>query len=358
MNDEWKSAADWNAWVAQLAEWNPLGYTAAESAGSWAHPWRVSPVWNGIAERWECKIEPGFCNGTDVMAQTERDGETVEAPLTDAPSVVLSGWRSIGGSGNVVFGESGEVVPEFFQKLGVRGAEVITADVLETGRVVDITAERLRGLDPGAAPLELPERLLRAVDIVVQMTRPRAVVDWQFGVAGVTATTAQFSVGISGTVAARAKLRVIPRLVTVGAADDLTILSGLVADTGFDQVKVATVYLLSPPDLGEGAAVGPEWVPYVRHDLFWNLSYEHSGAVPSARAQNIELNTAGLGGAAVNLQVTVNQLLANNNDAAAAALAFLTASVGSGVFYTAGGKRPKTETLDPPFPFAGVPFKG
>lgn len=372
------SAREWNTLMEQLARWTPLGFTPANAAGGWRHPWFTFVAWNAVEERWEARVTPGFVNGKDVTVLVEAEqlldsGETivepslnnssatVQLPLTDFPSIPLTSFRTIGGSTNVNLGTAGELVPEFFAALGVQGSQTVSVEDLEDGTPTDITDAKLSivagGTDPGT---QLPERILRACDIVLRCTRPRTTVDWIITPAE-TGTQAQFIVGSSGGSADTLvrSLHVVSEFSAVEPMNDFDRLSGGTNDPGYDEVLMATVYLLSPADAAAAAdaEIDETWTPYVRHALFWNADHILSQPV-SVAPQNITLNLAGLG-AAAGAQLTVNQILSTSNDAFNNALQFLTAREITGTITTPGHRVApewdKTLSLDPPFPYVGLP---
>jgi hypothetical protein len=102
-------------------------------------------------------------------------------------------------------------------------------------------------------------------------------------------------------------------------------------DEGFDALHLATVYLLSPEDMSAGSELGPDWTPYVKHRVFWNLVHAVRFDPPVGRNENITLFTGLAGGVADGI---INQLLATNNDASAAASEFLANRTVEGRFWS------------------------
>jgi hypothetical protein len=161
----------------------------------------------------------------------------------------------------------------------------------------------------------------------------------------------------------------------------------------FDELLIATVYLLSPPNKPLRSAPDATWIPYVRHGLFWNLNY----ATPPFRIAGVG-NAVGdllapvkfLGGGAA--AIVISFLTASINDAYNQALNILTAHSMAGSFWTATGggsssefpevvagdddagstgldkdgrlqakrnaaaKALKSARLDPAFPYRAMPF--
>lgn len=354
------SAAAYNALIAAWLS-RRLRSVLAIGGGPWRHPWFTTVGWNDTEKRFEARVNPGFCwNGraVEVLVETRLETsngqlETVSKFLTDGPAIPLTQFRSIGGSANIAVagGSDPGAVPPFFAALGVRSAQTLTTDDLDLG-ITEVVA----GLPDDLQ--SQPERLLRACDLVLSHERPRTVVDWSFG-SGITGSFAQFKVGSSGGLAAHARLSVLARFTEADPVEDITRLAGNYEDTGLDQVKVATVYLLSPPGAAFDAEIDAAWTPYVRHDLFWNAEYRVTAPTLAAQAQNLEVDLAGLANVS-GAQFNINEMLAANNDAFAASLEFLTARATTGRFTTPGHRVPpdwdQTTRLDPPFPFKGIPL--
>lgn len=315
------TAKAWNALLDALAPMlrNRILSVTAIGGGAWLHPWHTTARWNAERERWEATVKPGFvCNGRacEVTAPIpsplgEGEGEFVDVPLTDSPALSLTSFRSIG-TDSVSIDGGGEDVPEYFRYRGV-GAPISFSTEGEDGIV-----EQVSGLvdDQGS------KRLLRACEILLYHDRPAAAADWTLGT-GLEGTFAQFAIAYNAAVGARdhGYLRVFAELPLRAGDEDPAVAAFLgegFEDEPYDWRQIATVYLLSP----EGAALDSQpdrtWTPHVKHHLFWNLHYGHTPVPPPANNQPLTLNTAGIGGAAVNLQATVNQMLAQSNDASAA----------------------------------------
>jgi hypothetical protein len=313
-------AATWNALIARLRREQIVGCTVMEHGG-WKHPWQVTPSWSFEREEWVARIHPGFVNGLDaeVRLRTEeapletvvrlggRNGRRVDAWLTEGPQMTLRQWRPIGAdatpesvsvSGFETIVESFEPVPEFFRSLGAG----------EDGR------------------------LLRATEIMLQQDRLTTGTDWTFG-AGADGTFAQFNVtyGLPPGARERAYLRTTSRYEPPAPPHPMDRLLGRWEDEGFDALHLATVYLLSPEDTPAGAKPGPDWTPYVKHRVFWNLVHAVRSDPPVGRTENITIFTGLAGGVADGL---INQLLATNNDASAAASEFLANRTVEGRFWT------------------------
>jgi hypothetical protein len=313
-------ATTWNALIDRLRREQILGCTVMEHGG-WKHPWQVTPSWSFEREEWVAQIHPGFVNGLDAEVRLDageappetlerlgaRNEERVDARLTEGPQMALRQWRAIGAdaspesvsvSGFETIVESFEPVPEFFRSLGAG----------EDGR------------------------LLRATEIVLQQDRLTTGTDWTFG-AGVDGTVAQFNVtyGLQPGSRERAYLRTTSRHEPPAPPDPMDRLMGRWEDEGFDALHLATVYLLSPEDMSAGSNPGPDWTPYVKHRVFWNLVHAVRFDPPVGRTENITLFTGLAGGVADGI---INQLLAENNDKSAAASEFLANRTVEGRFWS------------------------
>jgi hypothetical protein len=341
------SASRWNALIDRLARFWPLGFQAADQA-VWRHPWWTSARWDPVAKSWLATVKPGLVNGQDVTVSVVVDEERRDVPLTEDPAFPLLSFRALG-SDTISIDGSGEPVPPFFQKLGVRAPRQISTEI------GDGLVETITGLPVDAAEA-LPPRQLRACDIVLRCLRPRTAVEWLITPAE-TGAQAQITLLTTGSSAHQASLRQTSRYQPIQAAADLTRLEGLVTDPGYDEAHVCTVYLLSPENAGPETEIDATWTPYVRHHLFWNADYLTTQPTIIPR-QNLELNLAGLGGIA-GAQFTVNQLLSLQNDATNNALAFLLGNEITGKISTPGHSKgsikwDESESLDPPFPFFGL----
>lgn len=326
------TAAAWNALLDRLAPLlrNRIMSVTALGGGKWLHPWHTSVKWNATEKRWEATIKPGFVNGLDVTVSITPPLQDSTAPssvpLTDSPTVPLTTFRPIGTDAISIDG-SGESVPEYFRVRGV-GDPVSLSTEGEDGIVQQVS---------GLADAQSSQRLLRACEILLYHDRPAAEAQWTQGV-GIDGTFAQFAIAYNAATGAKdhGYLRVAKESPLVAADTDAATAAFLgesFADTPYDWKKVATVYLLSPADAAFDSEPDETWQPHVKHHLFWNLHYAHSPIPPAANNQPLTLNTAGLGGAGVNLQATVNQMLAQSNDASAALNEMLRSRV-KGRFWT------------------------
>lgn len=305
------SAREWNQLLASRRRNRVLSLSQRRGAAG-RHPWFTTCVWNRDAEHWQATIKPGL-----VFNGRACDVTFDSVPLTDGPVVPLTTFRAIGTDAVSIDG-IGEAVPEYFTARGVVDPLAITLDT-EAGLTTEDQGDTSKAC------------LLRACDIALHQERPRTTVDWSFGI-GADGQFAQFRVGNAGALASKAYVRAMKQFTAIQPVDDLTRLQGGYDDDGIDSIKVCTVYLLSPAGAAYDSPPDETWTPHVKHDLFYNLAYGHTSASGPAR-QNLTLNLAGLGNAA-GAQLTVNQLLAQSNDAANNALQFLLARESKGTFWS------------------------
>lgn len=275
----------------------------AAAAASFAHPWQVSCVWENYTDaagkprgEWRAFIRPGFVNGRDGFLEMpeewpekpDRGGATRPVALTDdpAPYLVLDDWRnplepaSVSATlgGDIVFAK-GEGYPKFFERLGVRPAS-------PGGKFPD--AE----IDPERT------REIRAMDIV--LTKPRLGSALDVTLLNVFADSQTHQLGATFQNAywlaqeGRTKLAAFSKHRPLG---DQTIASpflGLPMNAGdpqFDQLKIATVYVVSPPEAGADAEPDQTWSAFPKHDVFWNLSHATRFIPPAAPLPPIRLVT-------------------------------------------------------------------
>jgi hypothetical protein len=296
------SAAQWNRNVAPLnsGKWRapaggitmaqtPFGRClSAERGSAWRHPWFTELVWVGEQSRWVAGVRPGFVNGqcpvyrqrvadlvdsnrwgfgvnplsgkpyfsSWIFAHKQEEWATryVDTPLYAKPAIDLS-WRNVG------FDGPGSVVPDFFKKLGVQSAPAgLEADLM--AGTYDVSKNT-----PAAG-----NRLLRASEIVLH--QPRTALTAQVAA---TPTGMRQYLGMQNAPAGDV-LRVFAKSsTTASGATGIDPVSLLFEEDSWDEVTIATVYLLSPPDAPLGSEPDLGWMPFVRHGLFWNLLWMQPG---------------------------------------------------------------------------------
>ena len=321
------------------------------SSNKWRHPWFTTPIWQGAQQQWVAVMKPGFVNGRapvvrQTIQQAKSDGRdyginpltgqpyfsawifdnpsqaaettTISTPLYFSPAIRLS-WRNIGWDG------PGETVPGFFRNLGVSKAPTIDFSDPEAGATAMM-----------AAP-PVGNRLLRACDLVLH--QPRVALTSQIsiepglltGMSNVTQTLSlrQASPGDALQILSLSKWDSMAAF-----NQGIDPLAGDYEEATWDEVLVATVYMLSAPGVAPMTQPDGTWQPYVAHKLFWNLNYGQ----PPFRVVNPQPELGFIsplaGGAA---QLVMNVFTSTINDATSNALNVLQASSMKGSFWAATG---------------------
>lgn len=355
------------------------------SAGqSWQHPWEIDCtfVMRPAAERggenapigdWRATVNPGFVNGRpayiEMPAEWIRElvatgvsgardfginpltgkpyfsewvfnnrtpptrdvvaggpGGPVRLTHSPAPYIVLGGWRnpvaasglSASDEGDIIYGK-GEGYPEFFESIGVRPPAP--------------------GGKTSAAPFDpLRTRQIRALDIVLTQPRPGSsltiqelnfVTDNFTHQIDTTFTTAYYTAQ-----AGRAKLAAVSKYVPLEQQWIDSPFLGLPMNAGdpqIDQLKMATIWMVSPPGTPEDAQPDHTWEPYVEHFVFWNLWHSVRFVPPAVKLPPLKLVTGlGLG----ILDFLANAFLAPINSAMDEAYSFLNQSDMRGKFWS------------------------
>ncbi len=73
-------------------------------------------------------------------------------------------------------------------------------------------------------------------------------------------------------------------------------LEGTAVESQQDEIRLATVYLVSPPDAAEDAEPDVSWTPYVAYAVFWNLNYISRAQEPTLPSRPLTLHTGLLNG--------------------------------------------------------------
>ncbi len=339
---------------------------------TWRHPWQVTPLFLGGPRHWVCTIKPGFVNqqcpiwrtsvqsekadGRDyginplsgekffssfVFKNTVPGGnEVVDIPLYLDPAIPMQ-WRALGWDS-----AGSEGVPAFFRDRGVQPSAVsgLTAD----GLPQDLT-------DKLTPPKGL--RLLRVCDLWLH--QPRAALTSKVLVLPGFATggfTLHQTLGIKPADPGDA-LQIM-----AGEFDELQVPPiDAVADNyeefPWDELLLARVYVLSPPDVKIGSEPDATWTPFVEHHLFWNLMYRNTPFVPPVPSPNAPFVLLLAGGAA---QPIINYLTSSINDGLLRVFNVTRGASLAGHFWTAtgGGSLVSVPPPVPPAPLRNGLDKG
>ncbi|EDY21071.1 hypothetical protein CfE428DRAFT_1364 [Chthoniobacter flavus Ellin428] len=306
----------------------------------WRHPWQVSAQWNvdptiqPLGGQWTATLWPGFVNAQDVTIEVEVASkpnvqkQPVQVPLTeeDPPLLILSGFRDPAAPGLPQASDDGDIIippgegyPKFFDSLGV-----VPASNGGTG---------LGALDSTPDPTRT--RQIRGCDIA--LVTPRLATHQQVDVLdpGTDAQSVSISTVFDNTALINAKsahwLIATSKWEPPMEPTDLDRLMGTAVEPQTDEIKIATVWLVSPPDVGSDAQPDETWTAYPQHFVFWNLNYASRAQISAAPPQPLKLVTGLALGVADTL---INGLLSPLNDANAEVSAMLNAANFSGRYWS------------------------
>lgn len=353
-------AADaWNKLVARVRRARPLcglradtkkqpnGVVVSGDAHSlWRHPWHINARYefkeDGTGE-WRAFVRPGFVNGRDAhitmpadwpdgIAPEEGVATTRDVPLTDdpAPYLVLDGWRNPLMPDSVSASLSGQIIaaaaegyPKFFEKLGVKAAAK-GGDVFK----------------PGALEGEFDEnrtREIRAMDVVLAKARigTRLQIDVHDPLLDAQTETIStvFLDDYLRVTGGRAKLRATSKY-RPPSEQSLALMYGMLLNAGdaqYDELKMATVWIVSPPNAAEDGEPDETWTPYPQHFVFWNLQHAARLIPPKAPNPPLRLHTGLAGGVGDRIN---DAILSFVNDRNAEAEAFFGQADARGIFWS------------------------
>lgn len=352
--------------------------SAAVRARRWLHPWETTVAWAATSKRWVATVEPGFVNHRcpvyrATVSELQREGQDFGInPLTGEryfSADVFSTEEAIAP------GTSEIDVPLYFAPpIELRWRNPLAIPQFFVDRDVSEGADR--GL-----------RLLKACDLILHQPRVALTseVTIEPGIAtGISIATQRL--GLRAPDRSDALRVVAGTFVPLDSGiDPLFALDGLYEERTWDELLIATVFLVSPPGVDDNAEPNGSWQPFVRHGLFWNLNY----AVPNLRIFGGDPQIGFIPPLAFGVASPVTNILtASINDMLAAAFNIVSAHSMTGVFWTATGGghdaempapepaaarglnklarlevarreaalRRQQRRLDPPFPFRAVPF--
>jgi hypothetical protein len=313
---------------------------SGSGTGNWRHPWQVSAGWKydetiqPLGGAWMATVWPGFVNARDVTIDVERSTETkgetksVPVPLSDEdpPELVFGGFRDPAAPSGVEASLSGDIIikpgegyPKFFEQLGV-------VPVAKGGT-------GLGALDPEADPTRT--RQIRACDIV--LITPRMATHQTVDVRDPLTDAQSVAIGTAfdNTALRNAKSRHWIIATTkweppmFPTAEEK--LMGTAVEPQTDEIKLATLWMVSPPDVGSDAVPDETWTPYPQHFVFWNLNHASRAQMPGKPPEPITLHTGLLGGIADSI---FSALLSPVNDAYAQIYAYLDAADFTGLYWS------------------------
>ena len=325
----------------------PNGVTVSgEVSTLWRHPWFINARYEFKADgtgEWRAFIRPGFVNGRDAYipmpadwpdGKPPEDGSTADrdVPLTDAtaPYLVLSGWRNPLVPDRLSATLAGEIVaapaegyPKYFERLGVKAA----------AKGGDVT-------QPGALEGEFDEnrtREIRALDVVLSKARIGTRLNIDVHDPLVEAQTESISTVFLNDAlrrtGGRAKLRTVAKY-QPPQDQSLSLMYGTLlkaGDTQYDELKLATVWIVSPPGATKEDAPDQTWTAYPQHSVFWNLQHASRLIPPRPADPPLQLFVPLAGGIA---QPVINALLSFVNDSNAEAEAFFNQADARGIFWS------------------------
>ena len=353
-------AADaWNKLVAKVKRARPLRGVRADTkeqphgvivsgdvSSLWRHPWFINARYelkdDGTGE-WRAFVRPGFVNGRDAHIPMPADWPEGKQPEDNAPSehdvpltnepqpfLTLDGWRnpltpsSVGAtlSGQIIAAPA-EGYPKYFEKLGVKAA----------AKGGDISK-------PGAMEGEFDAtrtREIRAMDVVLSKARIGTRLQIDVHDPLLDAQTESIStVFLNDALRAtegRAKLRTVSKYVPQ-EEQSLALMYGTLlnaGDTQYDELKMATVWMVSPPGSASDDEPDETWTPYPQHFVFWNLQHASRLIPPRAPSPPLRLHTGLAGGIGDRIN---DALLSFVNDQYAEAEAFLNQADARGTFWS------------------------
>lgn len=320
------------------------GFAVDYIGREWLHPFQLLPFWHAEKEIWCIGVQPGFVNGRDVAVAMSPDdlgpdpsvignnyvqgskgkkanGDLFVA-LTDSPQPFLTVTNvrdalepDVGVSaGGDTFTSSPASIPPVFRYMGVRKPQ--EADLPGVLHVVPLNEE-----NPG-------DRLLAACDVVLTVDRPATVAAQTADVLGIPLFVGFNVVTPSGNNYG-ARLGVVAKYDPPPAPTLLDRIVGDYQEPTYDQLKLATLYFISPPDYDDG--LDASWYPVAKHDVFWNLCYQGQNTYDETRTTFLPNPLDWSPSAAFLGQVLVNAL----DDNYAQALNALSQASTAGHFWTA-----------------------
>ena len=254
-------------------------------SGVWKHPWKVSVHWDEEKKLWMAAIRPGLINAQEAVMelpakeapwqtrdrfkrQKKKLEGSVECWLSERPRMAISSWRMLGmdaaltGSASSASGQTTlnyEQVPDYFLVRGVGKApkQVFNLDAFKT----EIS---------GSVEAEDSKRLLRACELILVIDKPATRAVWSTG-NGIDGMFAQFDLVEYFAPGGRKRPRVVqrPKWQNVAQLEMFDYLSGGAEELPYDELHIATIWMMSSPHAAFGSDPDGSWVPVVQQRLFW-----------------------------------------------------------------------------------------
>ena len=184
---------------------------------------------------------------------------------------------------------------------------------------------------------ETRTREIRAMDVVLSKARigTRLQIDVHDPLidAQTEAISTVFLNDYLRTTGGRAKLRAVSKYVPP-EEQSLALMYGTLLNAGdaqYDDLKMARVWIVSPPDAGEDDEPDEAWTPYSQHFVFWNFQHASRLIPPRAPSKPLQLHTGLAGGIGDRIN---DALLSFVNDANAEAEAFFNQADARGIFWS------------------------
>lgn len=269
----------WNALIDWWAR-NRIRRVMVIEPEPWRHPWYCRPLWDADDEQWTTGIVPGWCESptgdpsptvrtlarlapqSAAAVDADRD-ELIEARLDEGARMRIPQeiWRGLGTDAP----GSTETVPKELLDLGVLPPPTVRET--ETGLVTELG---------GVVADRAQARLARACEVVLQHGREVVSLTPVADERGTPTLRVDF---------ARPEPRG-PRMSLRREWPDelapqdpgyLPAGGAVIADEGIDELRIATIYLVSPRGEPEGSVPDQRWQAVVRHRVKRNVAYEVLG---------------------------------------------------------------------------------
>ena len=337
-------ATFWSKLLRKVEQYLPIQYEFTKSSAS-GHPWQIRPVWhknpNGAGGEWRGVLTAGCVNGIPAYVKMRFDEAPVAAQervksdssknlqpeprssdsvkiYLDEQAEVRFAWRNVGSdsspesvSGNAGSGEVigvFEKVPDFFKRLGVADANTkILADPAST------------------------TRLLRACDIVLNQPRVGLVNNVSISSQSIDTTLVSINPGFYTPPDREPSVISVAKYVRISQSPNFSdLFFQRFIDTPYDQIHLATAYLLSPALPLNDPSDLSGWQCYFKYNCHHNLVYATQQIEKRDEFVPLALTVPLAGGVA---QPIINYILAENNFFAQAALDFYQQRNLSGKFH-------------------------